>query len=217
MTVFQPHRFSRTNDLFDEFSQVLADSDVLVLTDIYAAGEKPIDGIDSGALCQSVRARGRVNPVLISNVSDLPSELPLMLEDGDLVLLLGAGNIGHIAQEIREKGFLLEAVAMTGVPALKIRDADDFGRVGLVIGGSSAERQVSLDGGNSVAAALGRNGVNHLIFDGPLALFEAIHQGEIDRVFNLLHGPDGEDGSLQGALAADEDPRNRRRSCLHPP
>lgn len=111
VTVFQPHRFSRTNDLFDEFSQVLADSDVLVLTDIYAAGEKPIDGVDSGALCQSVRARGRVNPVLISNVSDLRSELPLMLEDGDLVLLLGAGNIGHIAQEIREKGFLLEAVA----------------------------------------------------------------------------------------------------------
>jgi UDP-N-acetylmuramate--alanine ligase len=111
VTVFQPHRFSRTNDLFDEFSQVLADSDVLVLTDIYAAGEKPIDGIDSGALCQSVRARGRVNPVLISNVSDLPSELPLMLEDGDLVLLLGAGNIGQIAQEIRDKGFLLEDVA----------------------------------------------------------------------------------------------------------
>jgi UDP-N-acetylmuramate--alanine ligase len=111
VTVFQPHRFSRTNDLFDEFSQVLADSDVLVLTDIYAAGEKPIDGIDSGALCQSVRARGRVNPVLISSVSDLPSELPLMLEDGDLVLLLGAGNIGHIAQEIRENGFLLEEVA----------------------------------------------------------------------------------------------------------
>jgi UDP-N-acetylmuramate--alanine ligase len=111
VTVFQPHRFSRTNDLFDEFSQVLADSDVLVLTDIYSAGEKPIDGVDSGALCQSVRARGRVNPVLISSVSDLPSELPLMLEDGDLVLLLGAGNIGQVAQEIREKGFLLEAVA----------------------------------------------------------------------------------------------------------
>ena len=105
VTVFQPHRFSRTRDLFDDFSQVLADSDVLVLTDIYAAGEKPIDGIDSGALCQSVRARGRVNPVLISDVEELQHELPSMLEDGDLVLLLGAGNIGHIAQTIREQGF----------------------------------------------------------------------------------------------------------------
>jgi len=105
VAVFQPHRYSRTRDLFDEFSQVLADSDVLVLTDIYPAGEKPIDGIDSGALCQSVRARGRVNPVLISDVEELPLELPSMLEDGDLVLLLGAGSIGQIAQDIRDHGF----------------------------------------------------------------------------------------------------------------
>jgi UDP-N-acetylmuramate--alanine ligase len=111
VTVFQPHRFSRTRDLFDEFSQVLAESDVLVLTDIYAAGEKPVDGVDSGALCQSVRARGRVNPVLISEVEELQSELPSMLEDGDLVLLLGAGSIGQVAQEIRENGFILEVAA----------------------------------------------------------------------------------------------------------
>jgi UDP-N-acetylmuramate--alanine ligase len=105
VAVFQPHRYSRTGDLFDEFSQVLADADVVVLTDIYAAGEEPVDGVDSGALCQSIRARGRVNPVLISDVHDLPAELPSMLEDGDLVLLLGAGNIGYVAQEIRENGF----------------------------------------------------------------------------------------------------------------
>jgi UDP-N-acetylmuramate--alanine ligase len=111
VTVFQPHRYSRTHDLFDEFSQVLADSDVLVLTDIYPAGEKPIDGIDSGALCQSIRARGRVNPVLISDVSELPLALPSMLEPGDLVLLLGAGSIGHIAQEIRENGFGVEVAS----------------------------------------------------------------------------------------------------------
>ena len=109
VTVFQPHRYSRTHALFDEFSQALADSDVVVLTDIYPAGEEAIDGVDSGALCQSIRARGRVNPVLISNVLDLPRDLPLMLEDGDLVLLLGAGNIGQVAQEIRENGFSGEA------------------------------------------------------------------------------------------------------------
>ena len=105
VVVFQPHRFSRTSDLFDDFSQVLADADAVVLTDIYAAGEEPVDGVDSGALCQSIRARGRVNPVLISDVNHLPAELPSMLEDGDLVLLLGAGNIGYVAQEIRENGF----------------------------------------------------------------------------------------------------------------
>jgi UDP-N-acetylmuramate--alanine ligase len=109
VTVFQPHRYSRTHALFDEFSQALADSDVVVLTDIYPAGEEAIDGVDSGALCQSIRARGRVNPVLISNVLDLPRELPSMMEDGDLVLLLGAGNIGQVAQDIRENGFNGEA------------------------------------------------------------------------------------------------------------
>jgi len=111
VTVFQPHRYTRTRDLFDDFSQVLAAADVVVLTDIYPAGEDAIDGVDSRALCQSIRARGRVNPVLIADVHDLPGELPSMLEDGDLVLLLGAGNIGHIAQDIRESGFSAEEVA----------------------------------------------------------------------------------------------------------
>jgi len=108
VSVFQPHRYTRTRDLFDEFSQVLATSDMVVLTDIYPAGEEVIDGVNSGALCQSIRARGRVNPILVSDVRDLPAELPAMLEDQDLVLLLGAGNIGHIAQEIREHGFTAE-------------------------------------------------------------------------------------------------------------
>jgi UDP-N-acetylmuramate--alanine ligase len=108
VVVFQPHRYSRTRDLFDEFSQVLSAADAVILTDIYAAGESPIDGIDSGAMCQSIRARGRVNPVLISSVDDIPRDLPAMLEDGDLVLLLGAGNIGLVAQNIRENGFQTE-------------------------------------------------------------------------------------------------------------
>ena len=89
---------------------------------------------------------------------------------------------------------------MTQVSPLQTQNADDFGRVGLVIGGTSAEREVSLNGGKAVAAALTRGGVNHQVIDGPVPLFEAIQRGEIDRVFNLLHGPDGEDGSLQGAL-----------------
>lgn len=89
---------------------------------------------------------------------------------------------------------------MTGLPDMKLQDAAGFGRVGLVIGGDSAEREVSLNGGRAVAAAMQRSGIEHEVFDGPLALFEAIRQKRIDRVFNLLHGPGGEDGSLQGAL-----------------
>ena len=85
---------------------------------------------------------------------------------------------------------------MSGLPARKVLDAARFGRVGLVIGGDSAERDVSLNGGRAVAAALARQGIEHTVFDGPLALFEAINRNEVDRVFNLLHGPGGEDGSL---------------------
>ena len=89
---------------------------------------------------------------------------------------------------------------MNTMPALRISDPADFGRVGLVIGGESAEREVSLNGGKAVGAALARAGIDYRVFDGTRLLFEAIQHGEIDRVFNLLHGPDGEDGSLQGAL-----------------
>ena len=89
---------------------------------------------------------------------------------------------------------------MSHIPACKLTDPRRFGRVGLVIGGDSAEREVSLNGGRAVGAALARNGIDHEVFDGPLLLFEAIGRGQVDRVFNLLHGPGGEDGSLQGAL-----------------
>ena len=89
---------------------------------------------------------------------------------------------------------------MKTIPPLKTYDPADFGRVGLVIGGENAEREVSLNGGRAVGAALGRKGIEYRVFDGPMLLFDAIRAGEIDRVFNLVHGPDGEDGSLQGAL-----------------
>ncbi len=105
VVVFQPHRFTRTRDLFDDFGNVLSEADFVVLTDVYSAGETPIDGIDSRAMCQSIRARGKVDPILIPDVTDIAIELPSMLRAGDLVLLLGAGNIGQVAEHIRENGF----------------------------------------------------------------------------------------------------------------
>ncbi len=111
VAVFQPHRYTRTADLFDEFSRVLSAADIVVLTDIYSAGEESIEGIDSAALCSSIRARGKVDPVLIPNVSELRTNLPALLKDGDLVLLMGAGSIGQVAQELRDSGFTMKAVA----------------------------------------------------------------------------------------------------------
>lgn len=89
---------------------------------------------------------------------------------------------------------------MNALPAMRVSNPADFGRVGLVVGGDSAEREVSLSGGEAVGAALDRLRIDFRSFDGARPLFEAIWRGEIDRVFNLLHGPGGEDGSLQGAL-----------------
>lgn len=89
---------------------------------------------------------------------------------------------------------------MIAVPARKITNPEHFGRVGLLVGGESAEREVSLDGGRAVLAALERNRIEVKMFDGSAALFNAINEGRIDRVFNLVHGPGGEDGTIQGAL-----------------
>jgi D-alanine-D-alanine ligase len=89
---------------------------------------------------------------------------------------------------------------MNPVPAMKIHDPIQFGNVGLLVGGENAEREVSLDGGRAVLAALQRNHITTEVFDGSAALFEAINGGRINRVFNLMHGPGGEDGAIQGAL-----------------
>jgi UDP-N-acetylmuramate--alanine ligase len=111
VAVFQPHRYTRTASLFDDFSRVLSLADIVVLSDVYPAGEDAIEGIDSAALCQSIRARGKVNPVLVPDVMELRSSLPPLLQDEDLVLFMGAGNIEQVAQELRDSGFNLKVAA----------------------------------------------------------------------------------------------------------
>ncbi len=102
VVVFQPHRYTRTRDLFDEFSRVLSEADVLVLSDVYSAGEKPIEGVDSQALCHSIRTRGKVDPVLVPAVEDLPAALANLVRDDDMLLLLGAGSMDKVATALRE-------------------------------------------------------------------------------------------------------------------
>lgn len=103
VAVFQPHRYTRTRDLLDDFSRVLADADVLVLTEIYAAGEAPIEGIDAAALCQSIRARGKVDPILVPDIRDLAATLDDLARPGDLVLLMGAGSMDRVAADLRAR------------------------------------------------------------------------------------------------------------------
>lgn len=95
--VFQPHRFTRTRDHFEDFAQILSTVDVLVITEVYAASEEPIPGADGRTLCRAIRARGRVDPVFVPAVSDVAESLSGLIKDDDVVLTMGAGDIGSLA------------------------------------------------------------------------------------------------------------------------
>lgn len=97
---FQPHRYTRTRDLLDDFSRVLAGVDALIVTEVYAAGEAPIAGADGKAICRAVRSHGRVEPVFVDKVEQLPQALVQIIRDGDLIVTMGAGSIGAIAAEL---------------------------------------------------------------------------------------------------------------------
>jgi len=100
VVLFQPHRYSRTRDLFEDFTEVLSDVDALLVLEVYAAGEEPVPGADSRTLCRAIRARGQVDPVFIGEQSDLVQTLSGVLHDGDVLLTMGAGDIGAIAQRL---------------------------------------------------------------------------------------------------------------------
>ena len=105
VVAFQPHRYSRTRDQFDDFAAVLSEVDALVLTEVYPAGEAPIAGADGKSLARAIRTRGRVDPVLVGSPAELQAVLPDLLRDGDLLLMMGAGDIGATAQQIASEGF----------------------------------------------------------------------------------------------------------------
>ena len=103
MLVFQPHRFSRTRDLFDDFVKVLAEPDGLILTEVYAAGESPIAQADGRALVRAIRQLGRIEPVFAAELQELPVLLDDLVQPSDVVLCMGAGSIGGLAPQLAER------------------------------------------------------------------------------------------------------------------
>ena len=101
--VYQPHRYSRTRDLYEDFVDVLSRVDVLLLMEVYAAGEEPVPGADSRSLCRSIRQRGQLDPIFVSDASEIESLLAGVLQDGDLLLTQGAGDIGGMSLSLSEK------------------------------------------------------------------------------------------------------------------
>lgn len=97
---YQPHRYTRTRDLYEDFAKVLSSVDLLLLLEVYAAGETAIPGADSRSLCRSIRARGQLDPIYVATPADLPAALADVLQDGDVLLTQGAGNIGALAKQL---------------------------------------------------------------------------------------------------------------------
>jgi len=102
VVLFQPHRYSRTRDLFDDFVRVLNETDALMLCEVYAANEEPVVGADSTALCRALRARGKLDPILVKDLSEIQTTLEHVVEDQDVLLTLGAGSVGGIAPALYE-------------------------------------------------------------------------------------------------------------------
>jgi UDP-N-acetylmuramate--alanine ligase len=100
LLAFQPHRYSRTRDLFEDFAKVLSTVDVLVLSDVYAAGEAPIVAADGRSLAHAIRARGRTEPVFVENIADMPETIMNVVRDGDVVLTMGAGSISGVPAKL---------------------------------------------------------------------------------------------------------------------
>lgn len=103
VVIFQPHRYTRTRDLFEDFTHVLSEVDVLFLLDIYPAGEEAIAGADGRSLCRAIRMRGQVDPIFIERKEELNSLLTSVIQDHDLLLVLGAGDISSLAPALMQQ------------------------------------------------------------------------------------------------------------------
>ena len=101
---FQPHRYTRTRDLFEDFVRVLSTVDALVLADVYPAGESPIVAADGRALARAIRVTGRVEPLFVESVAEVAQALRGIVRDGDVVVTMGAGSIGTVATQLTAPG-----------------------------------------------------------------------------------------------------------------
>ncbi|MCP5160954.1 MAG: UDP-N-acetylmuramate--L-alanine ligase [Hahellaceae bacterium] len=105
--IYQPHRYSRTCDLYEDFVKVLSEVDVLLLMNVYSAGEAPIPGADSRSLCRSIRQRGQIDPVFIDDGSEVETVLANIIQNGDMLLTQGAGDINSIAMRLADQKLVL--------------------------------------------------------------------------------------------------------------
>jgi UDP-N-acetylmuramate--alanine ligase len=99
---FQPHRYTRTRDLFEDFVKVLSTADALVLGEVYSAGEQPIVAADGRSLAHALRVLGKVEPIFVEDIADMPATIMTMARDGDVVITMGAGSISGVPGKLAQ-------------------------------------------------------------------------------------------------------------------
>ena len=100
MLAFQPHRYSRTRDCFEDFVKVIGHADAVLLAEVYAAGEQPIVAADGRALARAVRVAGKIEPLFIDAIEAMPQAIIDSARSGDVVVCMGAGSIGTVPQKV---------------------------------------------------------------------------------------------------------------------
>ena len=186
--VFQPHRYSRTNLLRTEFGTCFAAADLLILTDVYAAGEAPIPGVSGETLMEEVAKQTGQDAVYLPERADLERYLAQHVRTGDLVITMGAGNILEVGETLVEQ--LKNGTAGTGERPIVV-----------VMGGTSTEAEVSRRSGTAILEALRSKDYPVVGMElVPTTFAEEIRKLNPAIVFNALHGKYGEDGILQGTL-----------------
>ena len=189
--VFQPHRYSRTQLLAREFGTAFAPADVLVLTDIYSAGEEPIPGISGETILREVQSQTGQTVHYCPDATALEECILPLLRSGDLMITMGAGNVFQTGERI------VARLAKNSLEAISMQRK----KIGVVMGGPSAEREVSLNTGRAIVAALREKNYEVVGIDlDPPHFVEQLRENGIEVVFNAIHGLFGEDGRLQGAL-----------------
>jgi UDP-N-acetylmuramate--alanine ligase len=191
VVLFQPHRYSRTKFLMNEFAGCFNLADHLILMDIYPASEKPIEGVTTEVLIERIRAK-HPQEILHLKKDQVVDHLMEFLKPGDLMLTLGAGDITQISDDLANR---LARRATLG---------QGHGVIGVIMGGCSSEREVSLRSGAAIAQALTGAGCTvkalDLQSDDHAAAKEWLKGEKIDMAFIALHGRFGEDGGIQAVL-----------------
>lgn len=183
--VFQPHRYTRTQLLLNEYATAFKNADVVVMTDIYSAGEAKIDGIDGKSIPNIVKNTTGQDVIYVENADELPKRLADLVQKGDLVITMGAGNINTYGPKLLSE--------------LKNKMKNE--KIVVLVGGPSTEAEISRKTGGAIAKTLEEAGYDITLLEfNPKTVLADICAVNATIVFNALHGKYGEDGAIQGLL-----------------